>query len=64
MKENTMGTKYCDWCKKEFNLDHFDQEGFCFIKWNIQAHWGDYINKKNKENPLIKIDRKTGRDIY
>ena len=50
-----MKTKYCDWCTKEFDIKHFDQEGFCFIQGNIQAHYGDAVNKHRRENPEAQI---------
>ncbi len=53
--EKEVKVKYCDWCNKPIILSedvyHFDREGFCSIKWNLQAHYGDYVNKQAKENP-------------
>lgn len=62
------------------NVEHFLEDGYLLTggifgegkcqteldedNWNDQAHYGDAVNKANKENPPVhKIDPMTGGDI-
>jgi len=69
---------YCDKIVDlDYDVEHWDEEEYlkgrdewkCTVElkddnWNAQAHYGDAVNKANKENPPVHVDQKTGRDIY